>query len=153
MDSAFVVAPVTKVRHLAAPPERVFELFTDGIATWWPLAEHSLFGENAAGCFVEGRVGGRVYERARSGEEAEWGEVTVWDPPLRLVIAWHPNPKRSAATEVEVRFEPDGSGTRLTLEHRGWERLLDEAEEARLSYDTGWEPTLDRLERAALDVG
>ena len=29
---------------------------------------------------------------------------------------------RAFTTEVEVRFTPDGDGTRVDLEHRNWER-------------------------------
>ena len=47
----------------------------------------------------------------------------MWEPGSRLVFV------DNRKTEVDVRFEPDGdAATRVTLEHRGLERLLpDEA--------------------------
>ena len=52
------------------------------------------------------------------------------------------------ATEVEVRFRARGGATVVELEHRGWERLGERAEEARASYSTGWVGVLDRYAQA-----
>jgi hypothetical protein len=45
-----------------------------------------------------------------------------------------------------VRFTPEGAGTRVDFEHRGWERLGDLAEEAAASYGggEGWPAVLRR---------
>jgi hypothetical protein len=50
-----------------------------------------------------------------------------------------------APTEVEVRFLPDGDGTRVELEHRGWERVGAESAEVREAYGSpqGWVTTLN----------
>jgi len=45
------------------------------------------------------------------------------DVALRFVLAWKPHSRPVPPTEVEVRFVPDGEGTRVELEHRGWERV------------------------------
>src|SRR5207248_11244043 len=85
-----------------------------------------------------GRVGGRLVERSRSGEEAVWGELLVWEPPHRFAMTWYPGRGPSEATELEVRFEPDGDRTRVELQHRGWDGLGERAADARASYDSGW---------------
>jgi uncharacterized protein YndB with AHSA1/START domain len=134
-------------------PEEAFDLFTEGIGTWWPLESHSIGsgreGVTAETAVMEGREGGRLYERMSDGAEANWGTILVWDPPRRVVISWHVNPERAAPTEVEVRFLAEGDGTRVELEHRGWERLGADAEEARSGYLTGWERVLGRFAGAA----
>jgi hypothetical protein len=44
--------------------------------------------------------------------------------PRRLVFAWRPAGfAPHEPTEVEVRFEPAERGTRVTVEHRGWDAL------------------------------
>jgi hypothetical protein len=43
---------------------------------------------------------------------------------------------------VEIRFVLEGDATRVELEHRGWDRLGDEAAEARDGYDSGWDLVL-----------
>jgi hypothetical protein len=48
-----------------------------------------------------------------------------------------------------VRFVPDGDGSRVELEHRGWERLGEAAAEAREGYDTGWDTVLGLYASAA----
>ena len=133
---------VRKSLHVAAPVEQAWEVFTERIGDWWPLGSHSLLGERAETAHIEGRSGGRMYERAADGEEAHWGDVIAWEPPHRLVVAWHVNKERAEPTEWEVRFEPDGEGTRVELEHRGWERYEDGAEAA-ASYNEGWDVVLD----------
>ena len=35
-------------------------------------------------------------------------------------------------------FRDEGEGTRVILEHRGWERLGDRGTEARMGYADGW---------------
>ncbi|MGH2755765.1 MAG: SRPBCC family protein [Actinomycetota bacterium] len=135
-------APVKKRLSLNVPPGRAFEVFTESIGSWWPLLTHSVFGDRAVDCVFEPGVGGRIYERDVEGAEADWGRVLVWDPPHRIVFSWQPNQERVAATEVEVRFDADGTGTAFELVHRGWELLGSEGAEARAGYEKGWDPTL-----------
>ena len=137
------VAPVTKTVTVKRPPEEAFRIYTERIATWWPLDTHSRSGRRAETLVMEPRAGGRLYERTRDGEELEWGEVLVWEPPQRVVHSWHLG--KPTATEVELRFVPEVDGTRVELEHRGWER----APEKRGSYDAGWELVLGRYVEAA----
>ena len=143
-------APVKKSVYVDAPVERAFEVFTEGIATWWPLDIHSIFGDDDNTVVFEGGVGGRIYERSGSGDESEWGVVLEWDAPNRFVLSWQPNRERPAPTELEVRFIPSGTGTMLELEHRRWERLGEEAAESRMSYEEGWDPTLTAYAKAAV---
>ncbi len=46
-------------------------------------------------------------------------------------------------------FEPDGDGTTVRLEHRGWDELGDRAAEAREGHDGGWQLPLERFVAAA----
>lgn len=133
-----------------APPEKAFRVFTEGIDAWWPLSTHSASRERAETVVLEGRVGGRFYEKTTDGHEIAWGEVTVWDPPHRLSYTWHPGRAPETAQEVEMRFVAEGGRTRVELEHRGWEKLGDDAVEAIRSYDTGWDLVLGQSYAAAL---
>jgi uncharacterized protein YndB with AHSA1/START domain len=121
-----------------------FDVFTAGIGRWWPLEKFSISQERAATCAIEPRVGGKIYEQRDDGERFEWGWVSAWEPPHRLVLRWHPGHPAAVAQEVEVRFRDQGTSTRVELEHRGWESLGGEAKEARESYSSGWETVLVR---------
>lgn len=131
-----------KTLEVASPPERAFALFTEGIAGWWPLRTHSVTEERAENVVFEPGVGGRIYERALDGEEHDWGAVTAWEPPGRVAFTWHPGRGQDTAQDVEVRFEPSGSGTRVELVHTGWERLGDHAAAQFENYDGGWDVVL-----------
>jgi uncharacterized protein YndB with AHSA1/START domain len=65
------------------------------------------------------------------------------------VLEWRPSRTPTTPTEVEVRFAADGDGTRLELEHRGWERLGARAEAARAGYDGGWVSVIGAFKEAA----
>jgi uncharacterized protein YndB with AHSA1/START domain len=139
---------VRKTVTVAAPIERAFEVFTERIGSWWPFDHYSIGGEKTTTAVIEGRVDGTVYEVIEDGGTASWARVRAWEPPHRIVLSWHVNPE-VPATEVEVRFVPDGEGTRVELEHRGWEQFGDQAGEARSAYERGWDLVLGcYLERA-----
>lgn len=144
------IEPVIKVREVPLAPEQAFELFTERLRQWWPLASHSIGGESTHDVLVDGRVGGRIIETAADGTEHSWADIIAWDPPHRFVMAWHPNPAPVAASIVEVRFEPTASGCRLHLEHRGWDEFGAELGAAtREQYEPGWDQVLDPYLAAA----
>lgn len=122
--------------------EDAFRVFTEEIGTWWPVETHSIGkeGRPAETAELEGREGGRFYERTGEGTE-HWGTVLVWEPPERIVISWELKPERPP-TEVEVRFTAEGDVTRVDLEHRGFERLGEQAAEVAAGYHGGWATVL-----------
>jgi uncharacterized protein YndB with AHSA1/START domain len=62
-------------------------------------------------------------------------------------MTWYPGHDSSQATELEVRFAAEDDGTRVDLEHRGWEILAERAQEARSGYDAGWGDVLGHYTR------
>jgi hypothetical protein len=109
-------------------PEEAFELFTTGMATWWPLATHSIGKNTATGVRLEGAVGGRIVEYGVQGPIGYWGTVSDWDPPLSLSFTWHPGSDPQQAGHVTVRFRPVEAGTEVELTHspwEGWDHVLD----------------------------
>ncbi len=148
--SAELSAPlaVRKSIVVSASIERAFELFTAGMASWWPVASHSVHHDEVETVVFEAREGGRVYERARNGEEELWADVRVYEPPSRIVLGWRVNPARPA-TELEVRFVPEGDGTRVDLVHSGFEAYGEDAATGHDSYETGWDVVLLRFAKSA----
>jgi uncharacterized protein YndB with AHSA1/START domain len=134
MSTTEALADIRKSITVAASVETAFETFTKRIATWWPTGPHRIFDQSAV--VFDERVGGRVYERSADGEEGDWADVLVWEPPRRFVLRWRVNPNRGP-TELEVTFKPQGAGTLVELEHRGWDDP-----EGRANYDGGWDYVL-----------
>ena len=141
---------LTKTITVPLSVEDAFRLYTEEIATWWPVSTHSVEKEDAETVVFEPGEGGRIYERTKSGDEHVWGIVLTWDPPNRIVQSWYPSRGEDTAQEVEIRFEPDGSGTRVELVHTGWETLGDRAAEVYRNYDTGWDYVLGKYGDAAV---
>ena len=137
-------------------PEQAFALFTERTEAWWPPS-HSITEAPFAKAIVEPRAGGRFFERAENGEEADWGRVLAYEPPHRLVLAWHLqadytfDPDPAHASEIEVRFDAEGSGTRVSLEHRAFENHGAGAAEVHDSVgsENGWGGMLARYAGAA----
>jgi uncharacterized protein YndB with AHSA1/START domain len=109
--------------RIAAPPQTVFDAFTQDIALWWrpsqlfqitPRGDGALSFENQE----------RLISTLPNGKTFEIGRITAWAPPGRLAFTWRQAtfaPEQQ--THVEVRFEPIGDETRVTVEHRGWDTI------------------------------
>jgi hypothetical protein len=119
------VATVTTL--VAVDPVRAFDVFTSEIGQWWKSAPRYRFHPEKSGTMrFEPGVGGRLVEvhDAKTGAGFEVGRVLVWEPGARLVFEFRGRDfAPGERTEVEVRFEAEGQGTRLTLEHRGWDTI------------------------------
>jgi uncharacterized protein YndB with AHSA1/START domain len=110
--------------RVKASPERAFEAFVQEIGQWWrpdvlfpttPKPGALSFEPGPAGRLIETRAGGKVFEI---------GRIRGWEPHVRLIFSW-----RQASfppdlyTEVEVCFEAVGDETRVSIEHRGFDRV------------------------------
>ncbi len=120
-----MTAAITVSIRLKVPPDKAFDLFTRDIDAWWqkgPKYRH-LAGLGGRMTFEPGE-GGRLVELSDNGREFEIGRILVWRPGERLSFVWRSsNFAPDQSTEVDIRFTPVAEGTRLTLEHRGWDTL------------------------------
>jgi len=62
-----MILPVTKSFVVQLPITAAFRLFTSDIGRWWPLNSHSVFGDAAVTCAIEGQIGGRSTKFIRTG--------------------------------------------------------------------------------------
>ncbi len=138
---ALVFRQLVVARDLAT----VFRLWTEQIDTWWP-AGHSRSGDPATQVFLEGRAGGRFYERSSSGQEYEWGQVVIWEPPHRLAYTWYLGSDATRPSRVEVRFTALGpERTRVEVRHRGPEYVGELWWDRRDRFAAAWDAVLRAL--------
>jgi len=113
--------------EVALDPMTAFVVFTEEINRWWrPGPINWNDSARAVGICIEPGIGGRwieVYDEA-TGEGFECGRITVWEPGIRFVFLYRDAGHTIDDTEVEVRFEAIDGGTRVTLEHRRWDKVL-----------------------------
>jgi len=101
------------------------EVELDPAAAFTVLVAELASGLARLGLRFEAEAQGRLTEGA-----AEVGRVVAWEPGTRMALEWHPaNWQPEEETRVELRFEPTDSGTRVTLEHRGWGGLIGDGGE------------------------
>ncbi len=120
---------VTVTTRVAVDPAAAFDVFTTEIDAWWRRGPKFRPGGGRSGALrFEPGVGGRLLETyGDGGEDVELGRVSVWEPGARLVFAFRAQSfAPGQVTEVEIRFEPELDGTRVTLEHRGWSQIAPE---------------------------
>jgi len=143
--------PVRKSVTVDASVERAFEVFTADFDSWWPRSHH-IGTSPMKKAIIEGRAGGRAYSEQEDGTDCPWGEVLVWEPPVRFVLAWKINPDWTyqpdvaKSSEVEVRFTAEADGrTRVDLEHRYFARhgAGGDTMRAGVSGEGGWFTLLD----------
>lgn len=110
--------------RVKARPERAFAVFVDEIGAWWRPSPLFQTTPRPGVLSFERGEGGRLIETRAGGKVFEIGQILAWEPPRRLVFSW-----RQASfpldlhTEVEVGFEAVGDETRVSIEHRGFDRV------------------------------
>jgi uncharacterized protein YndB with AHSA1/START domain len=132
---------------IAAPPERVFDAWTDPaqLAEWWGDESFYLTHDWK----VDARPGGRwSCEGSGVGQMAGpfevHGEYTLIERPTRLGFTWTPTWEQGRTTNVLVELTPTATGTRLRLTHTGFATV-----ESREGHHEGWKRVLAWLDRHA----
>jgi len=135
-------------RLIAAPPERVFDLWTDPglLVRWWGPV-----GFDVPALALDVRPGGRWRTTMRSPDGALHtvsGVYRAVERPRRVVftLAWEDDAGvRGHETEVTVTFERAPGGTKLVLLQSEFENA-----EGRDRHRYGWSSSFDRLAREAV---
>jgi uncharacterized protein YndB with AHSA1/START domain len=111
--------------RVKATPERAFEVFVAEIGGWWRPSDLFQTTPRAPGRLAfEAGEGGRLTETLANGKVFEIGRILAWEPPRRLVFSWRQASfPPDLTTEVQVRFEAVGDETRVSVEHRGFDRV------------------------------
>jgi uncharacterized protein YndB with AHSA1/START domain len=110
--------------RVKATPERAFTAFVQEIGQWWRPNPMFQTTPRAPGVLAfEPGEGGRLIETLTNGKVFEIGRIIAWEPPARLVFSWRQaNFPVDLHTEVEVVFQAVGEETRVSVEHRGFDR-------------------------------
>ena len=114
--------------RVRATPARAFAAFTEEIGQWWRPNGLFQFTSRRDGTLAfEPGAGGRLLEKYPQGDPFVIGDVRVWEPPHRLVVSWRQASfEPDQETELQVRFDPVGEQTRVTVEHHGWDTIPPE---------------------------
>lgn len=111
--------------RVRASPTRAFEVFTGEIGAWWrPSGLFQTTPRPPGRLSFEAGEGGRLIETLATGKVFEIGRILAWEPPERVLFSWRQASfPPEMTTEVEVRFEPVGDETRVSVEHRGFHQV------------------------------
>jgi len=134
-------------RTMPHPPEKI----------WRALTQSALVGEWLMENDFEARAGATFTFRAKP--MGNWNgivhcEVTVFEPPRRLVYTWkggivqNAPPSSSLDSVVEWTLTRVAGGTRVRMEHSGFR---PQNESAYTTMSGGWPRILERLENVAAE--
>jgi uncharacterized protein YndB with AHSA1/START domain len=132
-------------RLIAAPPERLFELWTEPeqLVKWWGPVGYEVHAHT-----LDVRPDGRWRTTLRTPDGklvTVSGVYRVIEKPRRLVLTWawdQDDGSRGHETEITVTFEPAPGGTRLKLVQQAFQ-----SKEVRDNHDRGWSSSFDCLSR------
>ena len=108
---------------VAVDPVTAFAVFTSEIAAWWKPKVPGLFRRGRSGTLKFD--GGRLLEIDSQGEPFEIGtgaRLGAGQAPGRRMEAGGLRPRRPHRGRSALRSRA-GGGTRVTVEHRGWDAL------------------------------
>jgi len=154
MNEVAMIAAVQKTIRVKAPVAHAFDVFTNGLARWWPH-DHGVGKQPIRKVLIEPRSGGRWLEISQDGTQTTVATITLWEPPHRFVMLWQINaqwkPDASMKSEVDVRFIADGAeATTVELVHHKFETMGAEAGASmRKDVDGGWPGLLERYVKLA----
>lgn len=111
---------VTVSTVVGVAPAIAFQVFCEEIDRWWRRNPTYRRNPDSVVRFVE-RPTRRLVEVTPEGT-VDLGDVLRWEPPHLLRMSWRVpiGAVPESDTAVEVRFEPDKAGTRVTIIHAGW---------------------------------
>lgn len=118
---------VEKTTHVPLSPADAFELFTKGMATWWPSTHGKLT--------IEPHKGGKL----KDGNK-DIGTVIAFDPDGYLAFTWAPD--ETEETIVTVAFTTTPYGCRVDLTHGSDATLGDVTDAVSSSYLQGFDLVL-----------
>lgn len=147
-----MIAPLRITFEVECSPDHAFETWTGKATSWWP-PQHTVSHEHGATIVFEPRVGGRIFERTSDGGEIEWGRIVEWSPPRRLRYLWHIATDPGNATDVSIQFLRAPGGTRVEIEHGGWDRLGEIGQTWRDANQAGWDGVLPSYIEGARTTG
>jgi uncharacterized protein YndB with AHSA1/START domain len=114
------VGAVTVSTVVSVLPAVAFQVFCGEIDRWWRRDLNYRQRTDSVVRFTD--APNRKLVEVTIDGAVDLGEVTRWEPPHVLEMQWRV-PVRvqpGANNTVEVRFEPVGGGTRVTVTHAGW---------------------------------
>ncbi len=114
---------VSEKVNVAADRTTVFHAYVSQMNAWWPWQgeyTYSFAPESTSpdSIILEGKVGGRFFERFADGTEHQIGTVTKWDAPNEIAYTWEVEGWPTPST-VTVRFIAEGDTTTVVVEHDG----------------------------------
>jgi uncharacterized protein YndB with AHSA1/START domain len=130
-------------REYAAPPERVWQAWTDAktLKQWWVPAP----SDRVSVAELDVRVGGRFricFGGAAGNDHECAGTYQEVVKPKKLAFTWSwPRTTPERVSLVTIEFKPKGQGTQLVFRH---EQFFDE--KARNDHQRGWSALLEGLD-------
>ncbi len=134
---------IVKTVFIKAPPDHVWKFLTkaDQLALWFHKGGADL------------REGGdyllETNSHGKEGDRLCWGKVLEMKAPERLVHTFTHEWLKGVETTCTWTLEAVSGGTIVTLVHKGWEKVEEDAFGMAANHDKGWDEHFSRLRMVA----
>ncbi len=120
---------IIKTLFLPVSPEIAWEYLTeaDKLAKWFHAPKDDLV------------IGPFALYGSDSGDKLCWGDVLTMDPVTRLIYSFSIKPFPTIASTVEWRLDAVEGGTRITMHHKGLDKVGNAFMGLALALDKGWD--------------
>jgi uncharacterized protein YndB with AHSA1/START domain len=132
---------LVKTIYLKAPRAHVWKFLVeaDRLAQWFHAGEKNVT--------ADGEWAVLTNSLGKEGQRICWGNVRVFEPPVRLVHTFTHSGLGGVETTCTWELEEAGGGTILTLTHDGFEKVGAGAFNLTADHDKGWDEHFARLRR------
>lgn len=151
---------ITKKFKVSVSAKEAFETFVDHFSSWWPK-EYTWSQGALATIGIEPKKGGLCYEKGPHGFRCDWGRVTEFEPPYKIVFTWQISPERvpvpdpEKASVIEINFnEKNAWDTEINFKHHHFSRHGKGGKQYKemMGSDQGWEYILNLYKQAVSEL-
>ena len=107
--------PVVVTVEVALPPERAFDLFTNGLDRWWPKQTHSVAEDRVREVGIDPRVGGEIFEITDEGKGFDYTAVPDPTDAAHLELPHGRGILLMRSYADDITYNDRGNQVRLTV--------------------------------------
>ena len=139
IDSPARIAVATCEVHIAADPQKVYDLFLNEPQNWFYESEESK-AKTPTRC--QNEIGGKFYIELPDGGYNTIGELTMLKPGKKIRMRGDCTMPQAVLMNMTIAFEETDGGTRVSIYHRMFGEFDDSAP---AEFEAGWQDGIDKL--------
>lgn len=139
IDTPVRIAVAACEVHIAASPQKVYEMFLNEPQNWFFESEES---KSKTPTRCENTIGGKFYIELPEGGFNTIGEITMLKPGQKIRMRGDCTMPQAVLMNMTISFDGTDGGTLVSVDHRMFGEFDDSAP---AEFEAGWQHGLDNL--------